>query len=96
LEDKLTIHGAIDKMFEQVDVNEDDKVSFKEFSQWCYQNMTPGLVTWIWEIMPREKSLDTNVPSPKSKKALSPSFSVWDFNKIKPKDEESLKCILLV
>ncbi len=80
-EDKVTIHEAIDNMFEQVDANEDDKVSFKEFSEWCYKNMTPGLVTWIWEIMPREKSKETGNLSPRNKRSKSPSFEIWSSKK---------------
>jgi hypothetical protein len=90
-EEKTTIHEVVDKMFKDIDNNADDKVSLKEFSEWSYQNMAPGLVTWIWEIMPREKNLNTDVLSPRSASSSSPSRHIWKI----PKYEylEEFKCM---
>lgn len=85
--EKTTIHELVDKMFKDIDNNSDDKVSLKEFSDWSHQNMAPGLVTWIWEIMPREKSFNTDVLSPKSANLSSPSKNIWKIPKYEHLEE---------
>ena len=50
------VHEAIDQLYKTMDLNQDDQISFDEFKTWAEENMTPGLISWIWELAPREKN----------------------------------------
>lgn len=85
--EKVSIHNLIDEMFKEIDANEDDRISFEEFKRWANQNMTPGLVTWIWELVPKEKK--TNEASISPSLLTAAEKSIESPSEISPSEKRS-------